>query len=262
MNGMYGRRLMLALIASLAMHVAFALLAPKHVPPPPRPYRERMKPVSVSLHRQNAKAETKPKAEAKKPPEPRPEPPKPKAEPPKPKPEPPPPPKEAAPPPKEAPQPAKKLAPFVLSNVAMNGGVAVQSGSESNVFGDPTRDAKGLETGRDAPRAAGPAGSGTGGSGTAAPKKIVVKPPEAQNEVKGVYPEQHRDLGRVVRVELLLQVNAAGQVVEVAVRKGDLPAFDEEAKRTVRLLRFKPATRDGVPIPYQVPWTVVFLPEG
>jgi TonB family protein len=260
---MYGRRLLLTLIASLAIHAAFVLLAPRHAPPPPLAYKEHPKPVEVQVRRQAKPVEAKPKPEAPKPaPEPKPEPPKPKVEAPKPPPkEAPPPPKAEAPPPTPEPPAPKKPAPLVLSNVALNGGVAVQTGAQSNLYGDPTRDAAGFQKGTDAPRQAGPGGDGGGGP-PPAPKKVVVKPPEALNDVKGTYPEQHKDLGRVVRVELLLQVDAAGVVVEAQVRTGDLPAFDEEAKRTVRRLRFKPATRDGVPIPYQVPWTVVFLPEG
>lgn len=266
---MYGRRLLLTLIASAAIHAAFVLLAPKHAPPAPHPYKERPRPVAVSVQRQAQKrAEAAPAAEPRKEPEPKPEPrkaPEPKPEAPKPPPkEAPPPPKAEAPPPPPAAEPPapKKPAPMILSNVALNGGVAVQTGSSSNLFGDPTKDAAGFAGGRDAPRTGGD-GTGTGsGNGTAAPRKVVVRPPEAMNSVKGVYPEAQRDLGRVVRVELLLTVNAGGEVVDVSVRNGFAPAFDEEAKRTVRKLRFRPATRDGVPIPYEVKWTVVFLPEG
>ena len=259
---MYGRRLVLTMIASVAIHGAIVLLAPRHAATPARTYRERPQPVPVSVLRQQAKAlEAMPKPEPAKRPEPKPEPVKPKTEVPKPTPKEAPPPPKAEPPP-AAPEPAasKKAAPLVLSNVALNGGVQVQTGSESNVFGDPTKDATGFQKGRDAPRTGD--GDGAGAGGPAATRKVVVKPPEAINDVKGEYPPEHRDLNRVVRVELLLQVNPAGEVVDAQVRKGDLPAFNETAKRTVRRLRFRPATRDGVPIPYQVPWTVVFLPEA
>jgi TonB family protein len=264
---MYGRRLTLTIIASVAIHAAFVLMAPAHQPPPPRQYRQQPRPVTVSVHRQAAKVASAAAKEApKKPPEPRPAPPKPKTETVKP-----PPPKEAPPPkadptpPPSTPEPAvpKKPAPFVLSNVALNGGVQVQAGASSNLFGDPAKDAAGFQKGSDAPGSVGGVDSGTGAGGTAAqPKKVVVKPPEAIGDARGAYPPEHRDLGRVVRVELLLTLNPAGEVVDIRVRQGDLPAFDEEAKRTARKIRFRPATRDGVPIPYEIKWTIVFLPEA
>jgi TonB family protein len=90
----------------------------------------------------------------------------------------------------------------------------------------------------------------------------VIRPPELTADAKGRYPEAHRDLSRVVRVQLVLALDASGDVTGVEVAKGDLPAFDEEARRTAMRLRFKPATRDGAPIPYKIKWTVVFIPEG
>ncbi len=266
---MYGRRLLLMLIASMAIHAAFVLLAPRHAPPAPRAYKPRPAPVAVTVHRQQAKAQAEaakpepPKPEPK--PQPRPEPPKPKVEPPK---EPPPQappeakPQPPSPPPAETPPPPRKPAPLVLSNVALNGGVAVQTGTQSNVFGDPTKDAAGFQGGKDAPQAPAQAGNPAPAPAPAPPKKVVVKAPEIETNAKGLYPPEHRDLGRVVRIELLLEISPAGQVVNATVRKGDLPGFNEEAVRTARRLRFKPATRDGVPIPYEMAWTVVFLPEG
>jgi TonB family protein len=145
----------------------------------------------------------------------------------------------------------------VLSNVSLTGGVAVQTGGESNLFGDPSVDARGWKKkGPDAP--SGPAGGG----GEAAPeRRVVVVAPKPLNDVKGRYPEAHRDENRIVRVELVLRVDDAGAVVDARVLKGDKPAFDDESRRTVQQLRFKPATRDGAPIPYELKWTVVFIPE-
>lgn len=259
---MYGRRLLVMVLLSAVIHLVAPYVIPRQPHSDPKPRKVPAKPVPVSVFKQQAKAiEQQQKAEAAKPkPEPPKEPPKPRPEAPKPPPrEAPPPPKPETPPPTPEPPAPKKPAPLVLSNVALNGGVAVQTGQASNLFGDPTVDAAGYKKGSDAPR--GPE-VGTGGGGEAPARKVVVKPPEALNNVKGVYPEQHRELNRVVRVELMLAVNPAGEVVDVSVRRGDLPAFDEEAKRTAKRLRFRPATRDGVPIPYEVKWTVVFLPEA
>ncbi|MBP7124959.1 TonB family protein [Myxococcota bacterium] len=263
---MYGRRLALAVILSLGVHALVPLVVPRQPPrtsaPPTR--RAAPKPVAVAVVREVQRAAEEPLPAP--PPRPAPPPPSQAPAPERPR-KPPPPPREAPPPPAKAePSPApepraepRKPAPFVLSNVALQGTVAVQTGTESNLFGDPSRDATGFRKEVDRP-----AGSGTAAADNGAPRearKPVVKPPKALNRVQGTYPEAHRDLGRVVRVELLLTVSAGGEVTEVQVRKGDLPAFDEEARRTVMRLRFEPATRDGTPIPYQVAWTVVFLPE-
>jgi TonB family protein len=266
------RKLAALVLVSALLHVGIVELAPRRDLAPPARTARREKPVPVEIRKEQVRlVQEAAKAEAPKPepvpaPEPAPEPPKaqpkpppkerPKAEAPKPepKPEPRPEPKPQAP----APEPPKKPAPLVLSNVALNGGVAVQTGAESNLFGDPSVDARGFKReGPDAPRAPG----GDGGGATE-PEKVVIKPPKPKNQVQGTYPPEHRDLGRVVRVSLQLQVDAEGNVVDAKVLKGDLPAFDEEAKRTVRGLRFEPATRNGTPIPYPVKWTVVFLPEG
>lgn len=261
---MYGRRLALAVTLSLGIHALVPLVVPRQPPrtsPPPAARRAPPKPVAVAVVREVQRAAEEPLPA----PPPRPAPPPPSPAPERPRKAPPPPREAPPPPPKAEPSPApepkaepRKPAPFVLSNVALQGTVAVQTGTESNLFGDPSRDATGFR--KEADR---PAGTGTGApdGATREARKPVVKPPKALNRVQGTYPEAHRDLGRVVRVELLLTVSAGGEVTEVQVRKGDLPAFDEEARRTVMRLRFEPATRDGTPIPYQVAWTVVFLPE-
>jgi len=138
----------------------------------------------------------------------------------------------------------------------MGGGVQVQTGSESSVLGDPSVDAATWKKPEPAPALDADAGV------QAPPRKVVVVPPELIEEAKGHYPEEHRDLMRVVRVRLLLLVDETGKVVEAKVTRGDLPAFDAEAVRTAMRLRFRPATKDGVPIPYRLTWTVVFIPEG
>jgi TonB family protein len=256
-----------AVLVSLAAHVAVVELAPTHEPKKAAARRALpMKPVVVEPLREAARIEAEQKQvedavrrdapkPARRPDVVRPPVAKPlEASPPKPadapKPE------EAA---KPAPAPAPKPAPFVLSNVALNGGVQVQAGDDSNLFGDPSVDAKGWKRTRDAPRDPGADG---GGGEEAAPRRVVVKPPEPLNTVKGKYPPEHRDLNRVVRVELMLSIDASGDVAKADVVKGDLPAFDDAARRTVVQIRFKPATRDGDPIPYRLRWTVVFIPEG
>jgi TonB family protein len=264
-------------LLSILLHGAVVGLTPRQEQAPRQYRKEERKPVPLNVRKeqvrlieQDLKPAEEPVAAPPEPkPEPRPEPkPAPVRKPPKPKteqPPPEPPRPEPAPKPKPAEEaPAKKPAPFVLSNVALGGGVAVQTGGDSNLFGDPSVDARGWKReGPDAPGRKGSGGDGSGsGSGNGTPEKVVIRPPVPLNQVKGEYPREFRDLNRVVRVQVELMVNDKGEVGDVTIRKGDLPAFDDEAKRTVQRLRFKPATRNGMPIPYKVKWTVVFLPEG
>jgi TonB family protein len=269
------RKLAIAVLVSALLHVGIVELAPRRDIQPPKRTPTRAAPVPVEVRKEQVRlarqaveaevpapepppVETPPEVTPPPKPKARPKPKAkaPKAEAPKPAPKPAakPEPKPEAPPP----EPARKPAPLVLSNVALNGGVAVQTGSESNLFGDPSVDAKGWKReGPDAPRR-----PGSEAGAEAVPEKVVIKPPKPKNQVQGTYPPEHRDLGRVVRVSLQLQVDAEGNVIDAKVLKGDLPAFDAEAKRAVAGLRFVPATRNGKPIPYPVKWTVVFLPEG
>lgn len=277
----------LGLVISLLLHASLLMLAPglesrtasKSVRPRPKP-----KVVPVALLREKARLiaegqkaadealkallaeKAKPKPEEKTP-----EPPKPKKKPKrkkkkkktsKPPAKPTQPPKET---PSDSPKPPPKgikakPAPFVLSNVSLSGGVAVQTGSESNLFGDPDVDARGWK--KDAPDA--PRGDPNGAdSGTGeVERRVVIKPPRALNKVKGRYPDSERDRDRIVRVELMLRINAEGRVSGSRVVNGDLEAFNSEASSTVLGLRFSPATRDGRPIAYELKWTVVFIPES
>ncbi len=268
------RKLAALILVSALLHFGIVELAPRRDLTPPARAPRREPPVPVEVLRQQVRlVQEAVQAETPEPkPEPVPEPPPQVKPPPRPKDQPKPPPKPQAQKPapkpdtpspepkpeKAAPEPARKPAPLVLSNVALNGGVAVQTGSESNLFGDPSIDAKGWKReGPDTPRR-----PGSGDDGEPAPEKVVIKPPKPKNQVQGTYPPEHRDLGRVVRVSLQLRVDAEGNVVDAKVLQGDLPAFDAEAKRAVAALKFVPATRNGTPIPYPVKWTVVFLPEG
>ena len=169
------------------------------------------------------------------------------------------PPKKAAKP-KKAPVRRKKPAPFVLKNVALKGGVAVQTGEDSNIFGDPSKDAKGFKKGIDAPMAADGDGDGDG-DGPAKKKRVVIKRPKALNDVKGIYPPEYRDLRRVVRVKLILTIGKDGSGGKVRVKKGAEPEFNKAAIRAVKQLKFEPATKDGRPIGFNLKWTVVFIPE-
>ena len=278
-----GRRAEIALgvLVSVLLHVGLALWAPvssRDEEPAPKK-KPKALPVEVRREKSKLLADQQKKADEvvadlvkAEPPKPVPTPEPPKAPPKQPPKKQPPkrqePPKPAEPPP-EAPRPdlppapagatpGAKPAPFVLSNVSLSGGVAVQTGSESNLFGDPTVDARGWK--KKAPDA--PTGPVGDGAAPAPERRVVVVPPKPLNDVKGRYPDELRDENRIVRVELLLKVDASGTVADARVLKGDKPPFDAESKRTAAQLRFSPATRDGAPIPYELKWTVVFIPES
>jgi len=260
----------LSLIVSLGVHAGVVLFAPRNPPPPPKVERKVKKPVPVSIRKEQIRQIEKEVAkEAEpKPPEKKPEPVEKKPEPPKPvekKPEPPKPPVNKPPVEKPAETPPapvdNKPKPFVLKNVALKGGVAVQTGEDSNLFGDPSVDAKGFKKGVDAPTTAGTEGGG-GGGGQAEKEQVVIRQPKALNDVKGEYPPEYKDLRRVVRVELILTIDAQGGVKDVKIKKGAEQAFNESAIRAVRQLKFEPATRNGTPIAFNLKWTVVFIPEG
>lgn len=257
--------LAICVVASLLFHAGIVVLAPHDPPQAPPVVRKVQKPVPVTIRKEQiAKLEKEVKPpEPKKEPEPAPKPPKPadaKKQPPKP-PDAPPKPKSAdVKPPTPPPPDAGKPKPFVLKNVALKGGVAVQTGEDSNLFGDPSKDATGFKKGLDAPTAA---DDGAGGSGQAAVREqVVIKQPKALNDVKGEYPPAYRDLRRVVRVELMLTIGVDGNVGTVKIRKGAETEFNDAAMRAVRQLRFEPATRNGTPIAFNLKWTVVFIPEG
>ncbi|MBM4397333.1 MAG: TonB family protein [Deltaproteobacteria bacterium] len=253
----------LAALVSGLIHVGVVEFAPRRDPEPPSATARRAKPVPVRALKQQVRLAPDPARAAKvaeeireatrKVERPKPEPRKKVASlalPPKPATPPPP----ASPPPPDAQPP--KPAPLVLSNVALNGGVAVQTGAESNVLGSAAVDATGWK------KPPSPEDAGTANAPVEAPRKVVIRPPELAVEARGRYPDAHRDLSRVVRVQLVLSVDEKGEVRDVEVTKGDLPAFDDEARRTAMRLKFRPATRDGAPIPYKVRWTVTFIPEA
>ncbi len=153
----------------------------------------------------------------------------------------------AAPKPDPTPEVAPEPAPLVLSNLGLTGGVAVQAGDE-DVFGDPSVAAT-KENTRPRPEV---------DEAPAAPPKRVA--PRVIRRASGSYPDDAPHLGRIVEVTLRLQIDETGKVGKVHVVKGAGSAFDREARKTARRLRFKPGTLDDVPTPMWVPWIVVFEP--
>jgi len=145
------------------------------------------------------------------------------------------------------PRPAEP-APFVLSNLSMGGGIQVARG-ETDVLGSP-KVAPTPDNIRPAPRAEEPA----------LPPKIV-KPRVKKRPANPQLPEGTAALRRTVTVKLQLRVGANGRVqkTRVVVRAGE--PYDSKSEEVARKLVFHPATKDGTPIPYDIPWTVEFRPN-
>jgi TonB family protein len=265
-----GRIIAGCIVLSLLIHLGIVLAAPHNEPKTIELTKKPQKRVSVTVKKERVRLleeeAKKPEPIKEKEPEKKPPPPKKpepeKAEPKKPEPVKAPP-KAVDKPPEPPPEPAKP-APFVLKNLALKGGVAVQAGENSNLFGDPSVDAKGFKKGQDMPFQPGGDGDGTGGKGRGGSGEpaVVITQPKALNDVKGEYPPSLRDLNKIVRVELVLTIGADGLVKAVAVKKGAQQEFNDAAEKAVKQLRFEPATRNGTPITFRIKWTVVFIPEG
>ncbi len=79
-----------------------------------------------------------------------------------------------------------------------------------------------------------------------------MKPPKAISAPDPKFPdlpEGAEDRGIVV---MLIGVNAKGHVGAVRVLRSDEAAFEKTAVETVKKWKFKPAQKDGHPVPVQV----------
>lgn len=173
--------------------------------------------------------------------------------------------------PKKRKKPTKKVetkkaepAPLVLSNVSLTGGIGVQQG-EQDIFGDPTVAATEENTNVEVVDEVDPSVKeiGTGEPAKEAPKKVefVAAKPVSGHRGWG-WPAGAPNLSRDVTVSLSVLVGTDGSVKKVKVIKGAGGVFDAEAKRRALRMKFKPATRDGVPYQTWIPWPVRFTQES
>jgi protein TonB len=102
------------------------------------------------------------------------------------------------------------------------------------------------------------------GSGPATAIGAIVPPrPAVTGNPSPEYPLASRRRGEQGRVILLVQVDPAGRVLDLAVvTSSGFPALDREAERTVRRWRFQPATQEGRAVPSTVPVNITFRLEG
>jgi TonB family protein len=79
-----------------------------------------------------------------------------------------------------------------------------------------------------------------------------MKPPKATSAPDPKYPDLPQDAEPRGTVVMLIGVNAKGHVAAVHVLRSDEPAFEKTAVETVKKWKFKPAQKDGRPVPVQV----------
>ena len=96
------------------------------------------------------------------------------------------------------------------------------------------------------------------GAPEAKPGQTRFKPPVLIDRVEAKYPEQARKDGVTGTVLLQLVIGTDGGVTEAKVAKSAGHGFDESAREAARLLRFEPASQEGVPVAVQINYEVQF----
>ncbi len=79
-----------------------------------------------------------------------------------------------------------------------------------------------------------------------------MKPPKATSAPDPKFPDLPADAEPRGTVVLLIGVSGKGHVEVVRVLRSDEAAFEKSAVTTVRKWKFKPAEKDGHPVPVQV----------
>jgi TonB family protein len=79
-----------------------------------------------------------------------------------------------------------------------------------------------------------------------------IKPPKATSAPDPKFPQLPSDAEQHGTVVMLIGVNVRGHVEAVRVLRSDEPAFEKSAVSTVKKWKFKPAQKDGHPVPVQV----------
>jgi TonB family protein len=79
-----------------------------------------------------------------------------------------------------------------------------------------------------------------------------MKPPKAIHAPDPKFPDLPPDAERHGIVVMLVGVNAKGHVQAVRVLRSDEKAYEQSAVDTVKKWKFKPAEKNGQPVPVQV----------
>jgi TonB family protein len=88
---------------------------------------------------------------------------------------------------------------------------------------------------------------------------VLTKAPELVHFVEAVYPPEAAAAGKTASVELVLTLDAQGQVADAQVVTPVGEGFDEAALAAVRQFQFTPAEVDGVPAPVQIQYVYHFV---
>ena len=79
-----------------------------------------------------------------------------------------------------------------------------------------------------------------------------ITPPKATHSPDPQYPDVPADTEPRGVVVMLIGVNSHGHVGPVLVVRSSAPVFEKSAVATVKSWRFKPAKKDGKPVPVQI----------
>jgi TonB family protein len=79
-----------------------------------------------------------------------------------------------------------------------------------------------------------------------------MKPPKAISSPDPKFPDLPEGAEQHGTVVMLIGVNAKGHVAAVRVLRSDEAAFEKTAVETVKKWKFKPAQKEGHPVPVQV----------
>ncbi|HVR61807.1 MAG TPA: TonB family protein [Polyangia bacterium] len=96
--------------------------------------------------------------------------------------------------------------------------------------------------------------------GSSAQPVVDIRPPAVVEEQRPAYPAEARAGAVRGDVAVTATIDAAGAVTGVEIARGLAPALDRAALEAASRWRFRPATRDGVPIPSRVQLLFHFEP--
>jgi protein TonB len=85
-----------------------------------------------------------------------------------------------------------------------------------------------------------------------------VEPPVMLNRASAEYTEQARKNNTEGTVDLRVLVDKSGAVKFLRIVKGLPDGLNQSAEKAVKQLRFKPATKNGEPVEYEVTLAVEF----
>ena len=121
------------------------------------------------------------------------------------------------------------------------------------------RYAETLSKAPEAERREGPLARARGGAGAfedvpeeGSPAALNFRAPQPYRSLRPSYPETAARVAAEATVDALVEVDAAGEVKDIEIVRWAGYGLNEAVIETVRPLHFRPATRDGRPVPIRV----------